>query len=144
MPVLEALGETCVEPHVVCFGVALLKGVSRRQLGGTPRSGGAGLPALPAALRLPEQPVPAAEPHAPCGQAGGGVFFSCAAAALSCPSCGSVLCAFCVQGLCAPWSSVTTAVCVCGPCCLSAACQVSFSSSVYSSCTSSTSCSSTL
>lgn len=29
MPVLEALGETGVEPHVVCFGVALLKGVRR-------------------------------------------------------------------------------------------------------------------
>ncbi|QQZ61722.1 hypothetical protein JI735_02935 [Paenibacillus sonchi] len=31
MPVLEALGETRVETHVVCFGVALLKGVSRRR-----------------------------------------------------------------------------------------------------------------
>lgn len=31
MPVLEALGETGVEPHVVCFGVALLKGVRRRR-----------------------------------------------------------------------------------------------------------------
>jgi hypothetical protein len=30
MTVLEALGETGVEPHVVRFGVALLKGVSRR------------------------------------------------------------------------------------------------------------------
>jgi hypothetical protein len=29
MPVLETLGETGVKPHVVCFGVSLLKGVCR-------------------------------------------------------------------------------------------------------------------
>lgn len=83
MPVLEALGETGVEPHVVCFGVALLKGVCRRRFRRNAQLRGAELPVEQAEprSRVPQSPV-AAQPLL-YEQACDEVFFSCVAIGLS-------------------------------------------------------------